>query len=126
MITRQQQYYAGMDPVGQQRMSQLHGGRRDRLHIGPNPVRRRRADPRRLWDVAGRLASQHRRAARSLRGAGIDTLVLSGYPHLEEAFRAAELLFPALPSWTKPDPLRLPELCRSQRFADPVRPARAS
>ena len=28
---------------------------------------------------------------------GIDTFVLSGYPHLEEAYRFAELLFPRLP-----------------------------
>jgi alkanesulfonate monooxygenase len=28
---------------------------------------------------------------------GIETFVLSGYPHLEEAFRVAELLFPRLP-----------------------------
>lgn len=28
---------------------------------------------------------------------GIDTFILSGYPHLEEAYRVAELLFPQLP-----------------------------
>jgi hypothetical protein len=28
---------------------------------------------------------------------GIDTVILSGYPLLEEAYRAAELLFPLLP-----------------------------
>ena len=28
---------------------------------------------------------------------GIDTFILSGYPHLEEAYRVAELLFPLLP-----------------------------
>ncbi len=27
---------------------------------------------------------------------GIETFILSGYPHLEEAYRVAELLFPAL------------------------------
>ena len=27
---------------------------------------------------------------------GIDTFILSGYPHLEEAYRVAELLFPLL------------------------------
>jgi alkanesulfonate monooxygenase len=32
---------------------------------------------------------------------GIDTFVLSGYPHLEESFRVAELLFPLLPGKTK-------------------------
>ena len=29
--------------------------------------------------------------------AGIETFILSGYPHLEEAYRVAELLFPLLP-----------------------------
>jgi len=33
---------------------------------------------------------------------GIDTFILSGYPHLEEAYRIAELLFPLLPV-TYPD-----------------------
>ena len=28
---------------------------------------------------------------------GIDTFILSGYPHLEESYRVAELLFPLLP-----------------------------
>jgi alkanesulfonate monooxygenase len=28
---------------------------------------------------------------------GIDSFILSGYPHLEEAYRVAELLFPRLP-----------------------------
>lgn len=28
---------------------------------------------------------------------GVESFVLSGYPHLEEAYRVAELLFPILP-----------------------------
>lgn len=28
---------------------------------------------------------------------GIDTFIISGYPHLEEAYRFAELVFPLLP-----------------------------
>ena len=28
---------------------------------------------------------------------GVDSFVLSGYPHLEEAYRFAELVFPLLP-----------------------------
>ena len=28
---------------------------------------------------------------------GIDTFILSGYPHLEESYRFAELVFPLLP-----------------------------
>ena len=31
------------------------------------------------------------------RAVGIDTFILSGYPHLEEAYRFAELVFPLLP-----------------------------
>jgi alkanesulfonate monooxygenase len=31
---------------------------------------------------------------------GIDTFILSGYPHLDEAYRVAELLFPWLPRGT--------------------------
>ena len=37
-----------------------------------------------------------------------------------------ELLFPALPSWTKPDPLRLASLKSIPAFADPGRPAAAA
>jgi alkanesulfonate monooxygenase len=31
---------------------------------------------------------------------GIETFIMSGYPHLEEAYRVAELLFPLLPRTT--------------------------
>jgi alkanesulfonate monooxygenase len=33
---------------------------------------------------------------------GIDTFIFSGYPHLEEAYRVAELLFPRLPLENQP------------------------
>jgi alkanesulfonate monooxygenase len=33
---------------------------------------------------------------------GIDTFILSGYPHLEEAYRVAELVFPELRFSAKP------------------------
>ena len=32
---------------------------------------------------------------------GIETFILSGYPHLEEAYRVADLLFPHLPLLSK-------------------------
>jgi alkanesulfonate monooxygenase len=32
---------------------------------------------------------------------GIETFILSGYPHLEEAYRFAELVFPRLPGYVK-------------------------
>lgn len=119
-IERQQRYYAGMDSEGQRRMSELHGGSRDRLRIGPN-----------LWAGVGLIRGG---CGTTLVGSpanivaqlapyealGIDMLVLSGYPHLEEAYRTAELLFPALPGWRKPDPLRIPELRAVPAFAEPA------
>jgi alkanesulfonate monooxygenase len=107
-------------------MSMQHGGRRDRLRIGPN-----------LWAGVGLIRGG---CGTSLVGSpanivkqlvpyeelGIETLVLSGYPHLEEAYRTAELLFPALPGWTKPDPLQIPGLRAVAAFADPGRPAAVS
>ncbi len=95
-IARAQQNYAKMDSVGQQRMAALHGGRRVKLEIAPN-----------LWAGVGLVRGG---AGTSLVGdaatvaerlqeyadLGVDTFVLSGYPHLEEAIRFAELVFPLL------------------------------
>jgi alkanesulfonate monooxygenase len=78
-------------------MAALHGGRRDQLEISPN-----------LWAGVGLVRGG---AGTSLVGdpqiigarlkeyadLGVDTFVLSGYPHLEEAYRFAELVFPLLP-----------------------------
>ncbi|TIM66295.1 MAG: LLM class flavin-dependent oxidoreductase, partial [Mesorhizobium sp.] len=86
-----------MDSVGQSRMSALHGGRRDKLVVSPN-----------LWAGVGLVrggagtalvGSPDEVAARmnEYRSIGIDTFILSGYPHLEEAYRFAELVFPLLP-----------------------------
>ncbi|MDI4649138.1 FMNH2-dependent alkanesulfonate monooxygenase [Cohnella hashimotonis] len=95
-IARAQQVYARMDSHGQQRMTGLHGGDRSRLVVGPN-----------LWAGIGLVrggagtalvGSADNVAARMREYAelGIDTFILSGYPHLEEAHRTAELLFPRL------------------------------
>jgi alkanesulfonate monooxygenase len=84
------------DSVGQQRMTALHGGRRDKLEIAPN-----------LWAGIGlvrggagtSLVGSPQTVATRLReyqALGIETIIASGYPHLEEAYRVAELLFPAL------------------------------
>ena len=85
-----------MDSVGQQRMAQLHGGRRDKLEISPN-----------LWAGVGLVRGGAGTALvgdpetvaariREYQDIGIDTFILSGYPHLEEAYRFAELVFPLL------------------------------
>ncbi|MFC4304995.1 FMNH2-dependent alkanesulfonate monooxygenase [Cohnella boryungensis] len=85
------------DSVGQQRMMSLHGGSREQLEISPN-----------LWAGVGlvrggagtALVGDPQTVADRLKAyaeLGIETFILSGYPHLEEAYRTAELLFPLLP-----------------------------
>jgi alkanesulfonate monooxygenase len=96
-IAKAQQVYARMDSVGQKKMSELHGGKRDNLEISPD-----------LWAGVGlirggagtALVGDADTVAKRLleyNDLGIDNFILSGYPHLEEAYRAAELLFPRLP-----------------------------
>jgi alkanesulfonate monooxygenase len=97
VITRSQELVAGTsDSVGQARMSALHGGDRDKLLIAPN-----------LWagfglvrggagtalvgsheEVAERLAEYHE--------IGFDHVILSGQPHLEEAYWFGEGVIPKL------------------------------
>jgi alkanesulfonate monooxygenase len=95
-IASAQKIFSRMDSVGQQRMSQLHGGRRDKLEISPN-----------LWAGVGLVRGGAGTALvgdpetvaariREYQDLGIDTFILSGYPHLEEAYRFAELVFPLL------------------------------
>jgi len=95
-IARAQSAFARMDSEGQRRMSALHGGRRDRLEVSPN-----------LWAGVGlvrggagtALVGSPQTVAARMReyeALGIETFVFSGYPHLEEAYRTAELLFPVL------------------------------
>jgi alkanesulfonate monooxygenase len=92
---------ARQDSTGQRRMLELqkrNKGRRTReaLEISPN-----------LWAGVGLVrggagtalvGSADTVAARMLEyhALGIDTFILSGYPHLEEAYQVAELLFPRL------------------------------
>ncbi|HEX2941801.1 MAG TPA: FMNH2-dependent alkanesulfonate monooxygenase [Rhodopila sp.] len=92
----QQRLRADTDSVGQLRQLQLHGGRRDQLQVSPN-----------LWAGVGlvrhgvgtALVGSPETVAARLReyqALGIQTIIASGYPHLEEAYRVAELLFPVL------------------------------
>ena len=96
-IAEAQKVFARMDSVGQSRMSQLHGGSRDKLELSPN-----------LWAGVGlarggagtALVGDAATVAERLdeyRRVGVDTFVLSGYPHLEEAYRFGELVLPNLP-----------------------------
>ncbi len=84
------------DSVGQARMQALHGGDRNRLVVYPN-----------LWAGIGLVrggagtalvgsADQVAERIREYRAVGLETFILSGYPHVEEAYRVAELLLPRL------------------------------
>jgi alkanesulfonate monooxygenase len=95
-IAKAQAAFAASESVGQSRMARLHRGSRDSLRIGPN-----------LWAGVGLVRggagtafvgspANIARALDQYRAIGIETFILSGYPHLEEAYRTAELLFPAL------------------------------
>jgi alkanesulfonate monooxygenase len=101
MIEKAQAIFAKYDSVGMRRQGELHGGRTDRsraaLEVSPN-----------LWAGVGLVRSgagcalvgdPQTVAARLQEYAdlGIETFILSGYPHLEESYRVAELLFPLLP-----------------------------
>ncbi|MET9592364.1 LLM class flavin-dependent oxidoreductase [Streptomyces sp. NPDC006516] len=101
-----QEGLARSESDGQKRMLALHGGGRDGLEIHPN-----------LWagiglvrggagtalvgsheEVADRIEEYHR--------LGIDEFVLSGYPHLEEAYWFGEGVLPRLAArglWAHPD-----------------------
>ncbi|CAN7508593.1 FMNH2-dependent alkanesulfonate monooxygenase [Trinickia sp. LjRoot230] len=99
-VGRAQAAFSRMDSEGQRRMAALHGGKgrtRAELEVSPN-----------LWAGVGLVrggagtalvGDPHQVVARMNEYAelGIDTFILSGYPHLEEAYRFAELVFPKLP-----------------------------
>jgi alkanesulfonate monooxygenase len=95
-IAKAQSGFAASESVGQQRMARLHQGKRDSLRIGKN-----------LWAGVGLVRGgagtafvgspeNIARAMSEYRDAGVEMFILSGYPHLEEAYRTAELLFPAI------------------------------
>jgi alkanesulfonate monooxygenase len=95
-IERAQAVQRASGSEGQRRMTALHGGRTGALEVAPN-----------LWagiglvrggagtalvgsyeEVADRIAEYHE--------LGIDEFILSGYPHLEEAYQVGEGVMPAL------------------------------
>ena len=104
-IAQAHKVLSNRESVGQQRMVALtNGGKsrsREELEISPN-----------LWAGIG-LAREGCATAlvgnpqivveriKEYADMGIDTFVFSGYPHLEEAYRFAELVFPLLPDKLK-------------------------
>ncbi|MGM9487582.1 FMNH2-dependent alkanesulfonate monooxygenase [Ideonella sp. YS5] len=106
-VARAQATFSRMDSEGQRRMAALHGGRFDKadvrrgLEVSPN-----------LWAGVGLVrggagtalvGNPEQVAARLQEYAdlGLEHFILSGYPHLDEAYRFAELVFPRLPLQTQ-------------------------
>ncbi|MDR7268704.1 alkanesulfonate monooxygenase [Pelomonas saccharophila] len=102
-VTAAQARFKTMDSVGQRRMAELHGGQfnkadvRQGLEISPN-----------LWAGVGlvrggagtALVGSPQQVADRIKeysDIGLEYFILSGYPHLDEAHRFAELVFPLLP-----------------------------
>jgi len=112
-IARAQASLARMDSEGQRRMRQLHSGDRSRLVVAPNlwagvGLVRGGAGTALVGD--GPIIAERMNEYASL---GIDTFVLSGYPHLEEAYRFAELVFPHIertPAAMRPAAAQSPNL----------------
>jgi len=95
-IDAAQKAFSRFDSEGQRRMSELHHGRRENLEVSPN-----------LWAGVGLVrggagtalvgdAETVAARMREYQALGVEKFVFSGYPHLEEAHRTAELLFPKL------------------------------
>ena len=95
-IAAAQKNFARIQSEGQRRMAELTGGDRSKLVVGPN-----------LWAGVGLVRGgagtalvgdpdQVAARMREYQETGCETFILSGYPHLEESYRVAELLFPKL------------------------------
>jgi alkanesulfonate monooxygenase len=95
-IAAAQDRFSRTESVGQQRMAALHQGRTDRLEISPN-----------LWAGYGlvrggagtALVGSHEQVAERIaeyHALGLDHFILSGHPHLEEAYWFGEGVIPLL------------------------------
>ncbi|MEV4377678.1 LLM class flavin-dependent oxidoreductase [Streptosporangium sp. NPDC049644] len=95
-VAAAQARFARMDSVGQRRMADLHGGSAESLEISPN-----------LWAGVGlvregagtALVGSYPEVAERLREyaeLGLSEFVLSGWPHLEEAWRVGDFVLPRL------------------------------
>jgi alkanesulfonate monooxygenase len=105
LIDAAQQLLSKSESVGQQRMLSLHGGTREDLEVSPN-----------LWAGIGlvrpgagtALVGSHEQVAERIfeyHELGLDEFILSGHPHLEEAYAVGEGVLPLVVKATgQPDP----------------------
>lgn len=95
-IKQAQEVFSRYDSVGQKNMADLNKGDRNDLEIYPN-----------IWAGVGLVRGGCGTAIvgdpetvaariREYQEVGVDKFILSGYPHLEEAYQFAELVFPLL------------------------------
>jgi alkanesulfonate monooxygenase len=95
-IAAAQQIQRASQSEGQRRMTELHGGRTDDLVVSPN-----------LWAGVGlvrggagtALVGSHAEVADRIEEyheLGLTEFIMSGYPHLEEAYRVGEGVLPEL------------------------------
>ena len=125
-IRRAQEGLARSESEGQRRMRELHGGSRDNLEVSPN-----------LWAGVGllrggagtALVGSHAEVADRIEeyaALGISEFILSGYPHLEEAYWFGEGVLPILRQrgrWQHPAPGSADELVGTTPFAPTSGPA---
>jgi len=96
--------------TGQHRMQALHNGSKEHLEVSPNlwagvGLVRGGAGTALVGDPDTIVARMH-----EYMDLGVESFIFSGYPHLEEAYRTAELLFPKLPKEFFADTDLKPEL----------------
>jgi alkanesulfonate monooxygenase len=120
MIRKVQENLARSESEGLRRMRELHGGSRDNLEVSPN-----------LWAGVGlvrggagtALVGSHSEVADRIEEyarLGLSEFILSGYPHLEEAYWFGEGVLPILQArglWTHPAPASLDGAANAVPFA---------
>jgi alkanesulfonate monooxygenase len=126
MIRKVQEGLAHSQSEGQRRMRELHSGSPDNLEVSPN-----------LWAGVGlvrggagtALVGSHTEVADRIEEyarIGLSEFILSGYPHLEEAYWFGEGVLPILRSrglWTHPAPDSVDKTVNATPFAPTSGPA---